>query len=343
MKSNKKMFYASIGLALISGLTFAMGCSSTKQKPVPPAVAPEVTQPVKEQPAPTPPEKVAVQVDTPNPTSALSSDAKGVLQQAVQNTFSAKSYAATMTMNTEIMGMNMSFTFDIKKCNDILYESGSILGMRFEMYSNMINKTVVIKDPRSQRWQNKPSGQENLIFEFEQIQRKLYMEHINDASFKEEVKIGENDCRIIEATVSAEDLQELIMSKKDLPMEFGNFALSKICLKLWVGKDDGRFYKTFASLEGSMEMPGGFPGENEDIEEEDPITPTNKSEVKEEASSENQMSKFKYEIETTYADYNKLEPIIIPPDAKNAMENLQDEKTPEEEDDIKEEEDQNHK
>lgn len=339
MKSNKKVYYATIGLALISGLTLATGCTSTKQKPVPPTVTIEVKPVVKEQPAPTPPEKAAVQADTTKPTPVLPSDAKGLLQQAVQNTFSARSYAATMTMNTEMMGMNMSFTFDIKKYDNILYESGSIIGMLIEVYVNSGSKIAVLKDPRSQRWQRKPPSQENLMFNFEEIQRKLYLEHVKDASFKEEVKIGEKDCRIIEATVNAEILQELIMSKKDLPMGLGSFLFDKVCLKIWVGKDDGFFYKTFVSLEGNMEMPGGFPGETEDIEEEDPVTPTDKSEVKEETPSENQMSKFKYEIEIAFSDYNKLEPIIMPPDAKDAMENLQDEKTPEDEDGLEEEED----
>jgi len=352
----KKAYYASIGLALISGLTFVVGCTSADKKPVPPVVAPAVQPivPVDEETTkqpPPPPEKVVAPVDTTNQTAPLPADAKVLLQQAVQNTFlSAKSYAATMTLNTEIMGANISSTFNIKKCDNILYQNGSVLGYYFETYSNSENKSIVEKDPMTQKWQRPPADRKNLMLAFEPMQRKLYLEHIKDASFKGEEKIGEKDCRMIEATVSAEDLQELIMNKKDMPfLDLVSFSFDKdkVCLKLWVGKDDGLFYKIYASLEGmlSMEMPAGFPGGNEkdkkdkNIKEEDESSEApDKSEDNEETPSGKQMMEFKYEIEIMFSDYNKLKPIIIPPDAKKAMENLQDEKTPEDKDKNKPEE-----
>ncbi|MFH1232015.1 MAG: hypothetical protein V1709_11040 [Planctomycetota bacterium] len=338
MKQNKKAYYATIGLVLISGLTFVTGCSSTDKKPIPPPVT-EIKQPVKEQPSPTTaPEKGAVQINTTKQITPLPSDAKGSLQQAVQNTLNVKSYAATMTMNTEIMGMNMSFDFDIKKCDNVLYESGTIMGMDFEIYSDLGNKVIALKDPRTQTWRRQSAEQDNLMFSFEQMQRKLYLEYIKDACLKGEERVGEKNCDVIEATVNPEDLQEILMNKKDLPVEFGGFSFDKVLLKVWVSKDDGFVYKTSASIGGtlSMEMPAGFLGEDEkdiDIEDEnDPVTPTDKGEF----SSGKQIMKFKYEIEMAFSDYNRLEPIIIPPDVKNVMENIKDDKTPEDKNELEE-------
>jgi hypothetical protein len=312
MKLSRKTYYVLMGLVIISGLIFFTGCASSDKNPAPANnIKTPADIPIKE---------------------PLPADAHGLLQRAVENSLSARSYTAQMLMNTEMMGMQMAFNLDIKKYNNIFYETGNIMEMNFEVYSD--GKNIAVKDPMKQKWSRLPLEEQNLIFSFEQMQRKIYLEYVEDTHFTGEEKIGENDCKIIEASVNPERMKEII-EKQNLPMtQMGDIAFDKMLLKIWVGKDDGLFYRSSASVTATMNMAlPGLPNDEEgnrkkekDIEdEEDPPNPPDKQPAttpdNKPSPSGKGMMTLKYSVEVWYANYNKVEPIVIPPEVQKIMAN----------------------
>jgi outer membrane lipoprotein-sorting protein len=280
------------GSAIVSAALFA-GCKS--------GTAPTAA------PAPAPVTKEA-------PKTPALTDAQDILRQATENSLNVKSVSSEMQMDVEMMGMKLSFVFDISKSGDITYSSGEVMGMCFETYSD--GKNVVMLDPMTGKWTRLPPDQEEVMMSLEQIQRKVYGEHIQNAVLAGEEKILDKPCHIIEASVKAEAFNE-ILSKQNNPMLQGmDIKFSNASLKMWVEKDT--FFVSRAALNMEATLSGDIPGmPGTDIEDEetpaDPKAPPGKPE-------EPKTAKIKYEIEVTNSDYNKVAPIEIPPEAKALLE-----------------------
>lgn len=253
----------------------------------------------------------------------MPADAQGLLKQAAENSLSAKSVSSEILMDIEMMGMKMNLTFDIDKCDNFTYTGGEFMGMRFEAYSD--GKNMVMMEPMTKRWTRVPPEQKDMMMSLEQVQRKIYGEHLQNAVFAGEEKIQDEACRIIEATVKPDVFNDLLANQNNPMMAGLDVKFDKTSLKIWVGKDTGLICKSILNMEATMTgdipgMPGEKEGEN-DIEDEDAIDPklptTNPEEPKPEKPK---TTRIKYEIEINNSDYNKVAPIVIPPEVKSLME-----------------------
>ncbi len=283
------------------------------------AVKPPTTQPV---PAPVTTEAPKTPVP-PAVTMANTSDAKGLLKQASENSFNAKSVSAKIEMDIEMMGMKMALTFDIDKSGDTTYTSGEFMGMRFEGYSD--GKNMVMLDPMSRRWTRVPPEQKDMMMSLEQVQRKIYGAHLQDAAFAVEEKIQDKPYYVIDATVKPEAFNEILANQNNPMMQGMEVKFNKAALKIWIEKDTGLIYKTVLNIEATMtgDIPGmgGQEGGN-DIEDEEEAagskTPATKPEDKK--PEEPKTTEIKYEIEINNSDYNKVAPIVIPDEVKKLLE-----------------------
>ncbi|MEW6026846.1 MAG: DUF6612 family protein [Planctomycetota bacterium] len=287
--------------ALVASAVLFTGCKSGTAPIAAPAPAP-VTKEAPKTPAPT--------------------DAQGILKQASENSLNAKSVSSEMQMDVEMLGMKLSFVFDISKSGDITYSNGEVMGMRFETYSD--GKNVVMLDPMTGKWTRLPPDQREMMMSLEQIQRKVYGEHIQDAVFAGEEKILDIPCYLIGASVKAEAFNE-ILSKQNNPMLQGmDIKFSNASLKMWVEK--GTFFVSRAALNMEATLSGDIPGmPGADIEDEeeptDPKAPPGKPEEhRSDRESEPKTARIKYEIEVTNSDYNKVAPIVLPPEVKALLE-----------------------
>lgn len=290
-----------------------VGCKSGDVKP--PAAQPVPAPVTKEAPKTPVPQAVA---------TANTSDAKSFLRQASENSFNAKSVASKIEMNIEMMGMKMELTFDIAKTGDTTYTSGEFMGMRFEGYSD--GKNMVMLDPMSRRWARVPPEQKDMMMSLEQVQRKIYGAHLQDAVFAAEEKIQDKSYHVIDATAKPEAFNDILANQNNPMMQGMGVKFDKTSLRIWIEKDSGLVYKTVLNMEATMTgdipgMPGGNEGEN-DIEDDevpaDPNAPAVKPEDKK--PEEPKTTKIKYEIEINNSDYNKVAPIVIPPEVKSLLE-----------------------
>lgn len=316
MKTTTRNNLGYVGLMVVLSLLF-IGCASSDKKPV--SVPVEAKGTVQQKPTiPQPAE-----TSQPAPSATLPSDVKGLIQQAVENSVRAKSFKSNMLMEIEMAGMKMSFTCDIKKYNELFYMKGEMMGMvALESYSD--GKNIAVKDQMSQKWRRGPANQQHLMSLLEQIQRKIFLEHIQSASLAGE----EKDCQIIEASVNPDVLKNIIEKEKLPMMEMEGVSFDGISLKMWIGKEDRLFYKTVCSIESTVDMgmfgsPSSEEGEEEEKDVEDdeeentePDTPTF------ETPSRPGKGKMKasYIIDVTFSDYNKAAPIVIPPEVKRIWE-----------------------
>jgi hypothetical protein len=254
------------------------------------------------------------------PTS-LSSEAQEIINRAFDNTFNAKSFDAEMIINADMMGMKMQFSFEIKKYESIYYLSGEVMGMSFESYLD--GKNVVMKEPMGQKWQRLPQDEENPLFSFEQMQKKLYLKGIQNPKLLPDEKIQDKIYYLISASLDPKVFMDFIGKQGLAPMELEEGSFSTLSVRIWIGKDDLYLYKTNLLLEATLDMGVGEPSDPEEdqkeIEEEDIEEETEPPGDKTPASGKGIM-KAKYEIEVIYSDYNKATPIVIPPEAKNALE-----------------------
>lgn len=251
------------------------------------------------------------------------SDAKGLLKQAAENSLNAKSVSSEILMNIEMMGMKMALTFDVSKYNNHTYTSGEFMGMRFEGYSD--GKNLVMLDPMSRRWMRAPPEQKDMMMSLEQVQRKIYGDHLQNATFANEEKIQDKLYQVIEASIKPETFNEILANQNNPMMQGMDVKFDKTSLRIWVEKDTCLIYKTVLNMEAIMtgDIPDmdGQEVEN-DIEDEEEATesktPSTKPDDRE--LDEPKTTKIKYEIEINNSDYNKVEPIVIPDEVKKLLE-----------------------
>ncbi|MBI5778400.1 MAG: hypothetical protein HZA49_02970 [Planctomycetes bacterium] len=302
MKLNKT--YGLLAGAMVASALLFAGCKAgAAQPPAPPTPVPVVKE---------------------APKAPMPADAQGLLKYAAENSLSAKSVSSEILMDIEMMGMKMNLTFDIEKCDNLTYTSGEFMGMRFEAYSD--GKNMAMMEPMTKRWARVPPEQKDMMTSLEQVQRKIYGEHLKDAAFAGQDKIQDKACRIIGASVNPEAFNNLLAGQNNPMMAGLDVKFNSASLKIWVENDTGLICKSILIMEATMTgdipgMPGGIEGGKLDIEDEeaaDSKPPTTKpEELKPEAPK---MTKIKYEIEVNNSDYNKVAPIVIPLEVKALLE-----------------------
>ncbi|HLD36757.1 MAG TPA: hypothetical protein VJC37_08550 [Planctomycetota bacterium] len=309
MKLNRA--YGLLAGVIVASAILLVGCKSGSVKP--PAEQP-VPAPVTKEAPKTPVLPVVTMVDT--------SDAKSFLKQASENSLNAKSFSSEIVMDIEMMGMKMALTFDIAKSGDTTYTSGEFMGMRFEGYSD--GKNLAMLDPMSRRWARVPPEQKDMMMSLEQVQRKIYGAHLQDAAFATEEKIQDKPYHVIDATVKPEAFNDILAGQNN-PMQGMDVKFDKTTLRIWIEKDTGLIYKTVLNMEATMtgDIPGlgGQEGGNDiEDEEEAPESKTPVTKPEDKKPEETKTTKIKYEIEINNSDYNKVAPIVIPDEVKKLLE-----------------------
>ena len=315
-----------IGTFLLVTLALFTGCKSgVAPGPVKEPVSAPIAKEMPKTPAP------AV-VNQGNP-----SDAQSVLKQAAENSLNAKSVSSEIKMDIEMMGMKMQLVFDIAKNNESVYTKGEFMGMRFEVYSD--GKNLVMLDPMSGRWTRVPAEQKDMMLSLEQIQRKMYGEQLQNAAFGKEETIQDKSYYVIEASVKSEALKDMLAGNNPM-MQGMDIKFDKAVLKIWVEKNTCLISRTIINMEATMtgDIPGlGGSEPGKDIEDEEEVTepksPVSKPEDKKTEEnrsdlptgqagrdSEPKTTKIKYEIDINNSNYNKVESIMVPPDAKKLLE-----------------------
>ena len=297
-----------IGAYLLFALVLFTGCKSgTASAPVKePVPAPVVKEEAK---TPTPPV-----VNPANP-----SDAQGLLKQAAGNSLSAKSVSSEILITVDAMGMSYPVTLDITKYDNLTYISSEIMNRPVEGFLDA--KTLVMLDPMSRKWMRmQPEEKDMILSLFEQVYRKIYIEHINSASFNNEEKIQDKNYQVIEAIIKPEAANEILATQNNPLMQGLSVKIDKSSLKVWVEKDTCLIYKSILNMEATLsgDIPGMSGNDIEDEDETESKSPSSKPDEKK--PEESKMTKIKYEIEINNSDYNKVEPIVIPDEVKKLLE-----------------------
>lgn len=352
------MHYRSLNLFLVLSLCLIIAGCASAEKPVaakeaPPAERPAAVSmsagvtlesPPRPEPAPKPAETKPVEPAKPgpaieptpvkNPGGYISpEDAREIIRRAVAKTARSKSFAAEMLMEAEMFQEKVAFVFDLKKYENTFYVTGDIMGISIQSYSD--GKVTVYKDLATQRWEVAQNEQENLTSVYEKLTGRFYMEYVIDAKSVGVQEIKNVPCHVLEANVSPGRLNEIV-SKEALPlMEMAAMDFEKIMIKVWIGRDDELFYKALITLEATLNLDNmGLAGREDDENEpekdiEDEEFPENMPKLtpdKEKVRTQPEKSRVIYTIEMNYRDYDKIAPIVIPPEAKKFLEGKKDDR-----------------
>ncbi|MDI6788847.1 MAG: hypothetical protein QME51_10790 [Planctomycetota bacterium] len=257
----------------------------------------------------------------------LPSDAKATLKQAADNTLNRKMFSLDAMLSLEMAGIKFNITLDMEKENDIYHINVEFMGMQIEIFTD--SKSVVMKNPMTRKWEQESAGADEILSVSNEMIGKIFSEYIQDARFVGEEKSGNINCRIIEAFADPKVLADALLKRSAPLLGDTDISFNKASIKVWVDKDNLLLVKTTLSLEGASSgsiMPGFEPPEEpeEDIEdeketEEDKTDIENEEKEKDETGNDKKMRKVKYDLEINYY-YDKLEPIIIPPEVKKLLE-----------------------
>ena len=262
---------------------------------------------------------------TPTPpvvNPANLSDARGLLKQAAENSLNTKSVSSEIEINVNVEEMGISFpvTLNIAKYDNLTHINSEFMNRPVDGYSD--GKTLVMMDPMTKRWMCMPPEQRDMLLVLlEQVRRKIYIEHINSASFSNDEKIQDKNYQVIEATIKPEASNEILATQNNPMLQGLSIKIDKSSLKVWVEKDTCLIFKAVLNIESTLAgaIPG-MPGNDIEDEEEAAESKTPSAKPDDQKPDAPKTTKIKYEIEINNSDYNKVPPIVIPDEVKKLLE-----------------------